>query len=146
VEGIRDQYDPLTGSILDAGTRLTRRSSRHVPCADAMCVPLPPASTALAGLSGNLVDAWRPVAPHLGKDTTDVLVLGPKGTTFVTERVRARTAMPHAGSDHGRSTRPVDVRDGRRVVGGRAGGVGHRGGPPSGATDLWRFPATTRFE
>lgn len=39
-----------------------------VPYADAMCIPLPHTAdaSALAGLSDNLPDGWRTVAPHVG--------------------------------------------------------------------------------
>ncbi len=52
----------------------------RVPYADAMCIPIPidadPA--ALAGLSDNLPDGWRTVAPYLDRENADrrVLVLG----------------------------------------------------------------------
>lgn len=50
----------------------------RVPYADAMCLPVPAAANAaaLAGLSDNLVDGWRTVAPHLTGEDDRVLVLG----------------------------------------------------------------------
>ncbi|MER7480854.1 alcohol dehydrogenase catalytic domain-containing protein [Streptomyces sp. NPDC126510] len=50
-----------------------------VPYADDMCLPLPAGldAAALAGLSDNLVDGWRTVAPYLGGpgETADARVL-----------------------------------------------------------------------
>lgn len=51
-----------------------------VPYADGMCLPVPAEvdAAAMAGLSDNLVDAWRTVAPYLSdrRDDARVLVFG----------------------------------------------------------------------
>jgi alcohol dehydrogenase len=101
-----------------------------VPFADAMLVPLPDGidPAAAAGVSDNISDAYRQVAPHL----PELLAVDPDAETLIVGRVDGNhpftsSAMLFTGLiARALGARHISVVDGRRVVRERAEQLGFR--------------------